>query len=81
MTRITVDAEMRKKLLNLSVPLELCDEGGWVLARLTPSTPDNDPDNWEELTPPVSDEEIQREIDSNEPMFTTEELIERIKQM
>ena len=81
MTRITIDAEIRKKLLNLTVPLELCDEGGWVLAWLTPSTPDNDPDNWEELTPPVSDEEIQRRIDSNEPTFTTQELIERIKQL
>jgi hypothetical protein len=45
MTRVTVDADLRKKLLNCATPLELCDERGTVLARLTPSTPWNDPEN------------------------------------
>jgi hypothetical protein len=81
MTRVTVDAEMKKKLLNLSVPLELCDERGWVLARLSPSTPDNDPDNWIDLCPDESDEEIQRAIDSGEQTYSTQELIDQIKKL
>jgi hypothetical protein len=81
MTRITIDAETRKKLLNLSVPLELCHEGGWVLARLIPSTPDNDPENWIQLCPDETDEEIQRAIDSGEETFSTQELIDRIKKL
>jgi hypothetical protein len=36
MTRIVVDELLRSKLHNLSEPLELCDESGRVLARLTP---------------------------------------------
>jgi hypothetical protein len=36
MTRIILDAEMRNKLLNLSQPLELCDEAGHVLGRVMP---------------------------------------------
>src|SRR4051812_20575172 len=59
MTKVIVDAELRRKLLFFTTPLELCDDAGQVVARLTPSTPWNDPDKWEELTPPVSDEELQ----------------------
>lgn len=81
MTRVTIDADLRKKLMNCTTPLELCDEKGMVLARLTPSTPWTDPENWIELTPPVSDEEIQRRIDSGEPTYTTQELIEKIKRL
>jgi hypothetical protein len=81
MTRVTIDDEMRKKLLNCTKPLELCNEAGLVLARLTPSIPWTDSEDWEELTPPVSDEEIQRRIESNEPTFTTQELIDKIKQL
>jgi hypothetical protein len=80
MTRVTLDDELRKKLLNCTKPLELCDETGLVLARLTPSTP-IDENDWEELTLPASDEEIQRRIDSNEPTFSTDELVEKIKRL
>jgi hypothetical protein len=64
--------------------MEFCDETGRVIARLIPSTPWDDPDNWAdmvELTPPVSDEELQRRLNSNEPTYSTQELIERIKRM
>ena len=60
MTRVTVDAEMRKKLMDCATPLELCDESGYVLAKLVPSTPWSDPENWEPLGPEPSEEEIQR---------------------
>jgi hypothetical protein len=81
MTRVTVDAELKKKLLDCTTPLELCDERGYVLAKLTPSTPWTDPENWEALGPEPSDEEIQREIDAGERTYTTQELIDEIKKV
>jgi hypothetical protein len=79
MTRVTVDADLRKKLLNCATPLELCDEAGQVLARLTPSTPRTDAQNWIELTPPVSDQELLRRLSSDEPTYSTQEVIDMIK--
>jgi hypothetical protein len=81
MTRITVDAELRKKLLQLNSPLELCDEAGQVIARVLPSTPWIDPDNWVELTPPVSEAELRRRMGSNEPAISTQELLDRLRQV
>jgi hypothetical protein len=79
MKKITVDSETRRKLLFLTTPLEICDDDGQVLARLIPSTPWNDPDNWVELTPEISDEEIERRLKEGGPTYTTQELIERLK--
>jgi len=81
MTRVTLDAELKKKLLNCATPLELCDERGYVLAKLMPSTPWSDPENWVSLGPEPTDEEIQREIDSGERTYTTQELIDEIKKL
>lgn len=36
MTRVTVDPELRKKLLELREPLYLCDESGLVVGESTP---------------------------------------------
>jgi hypothetical protein len=81
MTRVILDEEMRKKLFDCTKPLELCNEAGIVLAHLMPSLDGIDADDWEDLTPPASDEEIQRRIDSDEPTFTTQDLVERIKRL
>jgi hypothetical protein len=81
MTRVTIDAALREKLMDFRVPLELCDESGHVVARVAPSTPYNDPENWVELTPHVSEEEIERRISSDEPTYTTQEVIEKIKKL
>ncbi len=81
MTRVTVDAELKRKLLNCTTPLELCDESGIILAKLAPCTPETDPNDWIDLTPEVTDEEIQREIESGEATHSTEELIAEIKKM
>ena len=56
MTRITLDSDLRQKLLNLSQPLELCDESGRVLARVLPTI---DPSLYEGLEPQISKEELQ----------------------
>jgi hypothetical protein len=79
MTRIKIDAELKKKLLYFQSPIELCNEAGQVIARVIPSTPFNDPDNWEELTPPISDEELERRINSDEPTLTTQELLDQLR--
>ena len=79
MTRVTVDAELRQKLLNLTKPLELCDERGTVLARVTPAAPYTNGANGTELTPPVSDAELQRRLTSDEPTYSTQEVMDMIK--
>jgi hypothetical protein len=81
MTRVTIDADLRKKLMNCTTPLELCDERGMVLARLTPSTPLSDPDDWIELGPPPTNEEIERIMDGREPTVAHADLVEKIKQL
>jgi hypothetical protein len=81
MTRVTIDEEMQKKLLNCTTPLELCNETGVVLARLTPFTPCTDPEDWIEMGPPPTDEEIERIMDGSEPTVAHEELVQQIKQL
>ncbi len=72
MTRITLDAGLRRRLNNLSQPLELCDESGKVVARLTPVV---DISQYEPLEPQVSDEELLRRSQSNEKTYTTAEVL------
>ena len=72
MTRIVIDAETRRKLLDLASPLELCDESGRVLARLTPRY---DPSEYEELEPPISEEEMRRREDYKGRTYTTAEVL------
>jgi hypothetical protein len=80
MTRVTIDEEIRKVLLNFTKPLELCDETGSILGKLIPNRPHTDADDWIDLTPDLTDEELEREIDSGEG-YSTQELIAEIKKM
>jgi hypothetical protein len=57
MTRIVLDSELREKLHNLTEPLELCDEGGRVLAHLTPAVSSS---QRERIEPQISREELRR---------------------
>jgi hypothetical protein len=81
MTRVTIDVEVRKALLNFTKPLELCDESGTILGKLIPTKSDMTADDWIDLTPDETDEEIQRAIDSGEETYSTQELIDKIKKM
>ena len=72
MTRIVIDAELRKKLLDLKEPLELTDEEGKLLGQFTPAF---DPSEWEPLEPQISEEELQRRENSNERRYTTAEVL------
>lgn len=79
MTRVTVDDDLCKKLLNFVADLELCDDQGRVIARVQPSTPWNDPENWTELAPDITDEEWQQIRESGAFGITTQELIDHLK--
>lgn len=77
MTRITLDGEMRSRLLNLTLPLELCDESGQVLARVLPTI---DPALYEGLEPQISREELQRRKQNKGKTYTTAEVLARLNQ-
>lgn len=76
MTRITVDPELRMKPLDLSEPLDLCDESGRIVGMFMPInvTP---PSGYRE--PPLSEEEWTRR--QQEPGYTTEELLARLNSL
>jgi hypothetical protein len=59
MEQMVIDADLRARLRNLSVPLELRDETGHVLGHFTPAFR---PADAEELMKscPVSEEELKR---------------------
>jgi hypothetical protein len=78
MTRIIVDALLRERLQNLAAPLELCNDEGRVLARLTPVY---DPNEYGPLEPQVSEEELDRRSKSPEKRYTTEEVLRHLKQV
>jgi hypothetical protein len=80
MTRVTVDAELQKLLLDFTKCLELCDESGVVRAKLVPC-PAEDENEWIDLTADISDDEIEKEIESGDEGCNTEELIAEIKKL
>jgi hypothetical protein len=56
MTRVVVDAEIRRKLCDLTEALQLTDESGKVLGHYTPVQSDS------RLQPQISEEEIQKRL-------------------
>jgi hypothetical protein len=77
MTRIILDATLRSKLPDLSQPLELCDESGKVVARVTPVF---DPSEYEPVKPPeLSAEELERR--RQEPGLTTREMLAYLERL
>ncbi|HQU45335.1 MAG TPA: hypothetical protein PK867_21140 [Pirellulales bacterium] len=76
MTRITVDAELRSRLLNLSEPLDLCDESGRLVGIFTPVSTSPPPGYSE---PPLSEEEWKRR--EEEPGYSIEEVLARLERL
>jgi hypothetical protein len=72
MTRIVLDSGMREKLHNLTEPLELCDEAGRVLARLTPLLGFSHNENRE---PQITREELLRRKQSKGPSMSTADVL------
>ena len=77
MTRVILDEALRSKLHNLAEPLELCDESGRVLGHLYP---EYDLSKYEQWEPPMSEEEFRRLVQSNEPCYTTAEVLACLKE-
>jgi hypothetical protein len=78
MTRITLDADLRSKLLNLAEPLELCDETGRVLGRFFPTV---DSSQYEGLEPQISREELQRRKQDKGNTYTTAEVLAYLEKL
>jgi hypothetical protein len=76
--KITLDADLRKKLLDLVEPLELCEEAGIVLGRLFPHI---DLSKWELWEPPYDEEELRRLEQSPGRRYTTAEVLEHLKNL
>lgn len=75
MTRITVDSSLREKLLDLTSPLELCDDMGRVLAHVTPVKGSCE---YVPSGPQVSADELRRRATSDERRYTTREVLEHL---
>lgn len=72
MTRVVLESELREKLHNLTEPLELCDEGGRVLAHLTPAVSSSQRERSE---PQISREELRRRKERKGSPMTTAEVL------
>lgn len=81
MVRIKANNEIRKLFGDFTEDFEICDDSGRVLARVQRSTPWTDPDQWERLTPEITAEELKRRRTSNEPRYTTQEVIEYLNNL
>ena len=76
MTRVTVDADLARKLYGFSREIELCDESGHLLARVKPAI---DLSGFEPLNPPASKEELDRRSKSSEKRYTTQEMLDYLE--
>ena len=77
MNQVFLDADLRSKLHNLKLPLDLCDETGKVVAHVVPALDESDYERVE--PPPLSAEELERR--RNEPDFSTEEVLAHLKRL
>jgi hypothetical protein len=78
MIKIVVSLELRAKLHNLTEPLELCDEGGQVLAHLTPAIC---PPQSDRTQPEISREELSRRKQTKGRSFTTAEVLDLLARL
>lgn len=76
MTRVVVTDALRNLLPDLSQPLELCDEGGRVLARILPTM---DATQYEDLEPRISREEMRRRKQNKSKTYTTAEVLAHLE--
>jgi len=77
MTRVIVTDTLRSLLGNLAQPLELCDDSGQVLARVTPLC---DPSEYEAWEPPISEEELRRR-ESSDKWYSTAQVLARLNNL
>jgi hypothetical protein len=75
-TRVTLDDVLRTKLLNLTQPLEFCDESGKVVGSFQPAV---ELAGYERCEPEISEEELRSREQSNE-WYSTKEVLARLEQ-
>jgi hypothetical protein len=78
MTQIILDAATSGKLTGLGRSVELCDPSGKVLGRFVPLI---DLSEWEPVSPPVSEEELDRREKSGGKRYTTAEVLEHLRNL
>jgi hypothetical protein len=78
MTQIILDAATSGKLAELGRSVELCDPSGKVLGRFVPLI---DLSEWGPVSPPVSEEELDRREKSGGKRYTTAEVLARLEKL
>ncbi len=78
MSKITVDAALATQLDRVEGAVDICDPSGKVLGRFVPVF---DLNEVEFLTPPVSEEELDRREKSNEKRYTTQEVLDYLRKL
>lgn len=76
MNQVYLDADLRSKLHNLSLPLDLCDEFGKVVAHVVPAL---DESEFERYVPPITPEELEALRNQPGPDYSTEEVLAHLK--
>jgi hypothetical protein len=74
MSRITLDAELRKKLGDLTHVVELCDESGRVIGQIVPART-----NRHEL--PFTEAELDREVDDTTEWYSSDDIKGMLKSL
>jgi hypothetical protein len=75
--RITIDADLHRKLQDIVYPVELCNSAGQVVGRYEPVL---NPEVYT-LEPQISEEELERRSKSNEKTYTTAEVIAHLESL
>ncbi len=76
MTRIVVDAALKQRFQNFVRPIELCDEHGRVLARMTPVADDV---TCEPLTPDIDEATLRRRAEVGRVRLDAAEVAARME--
>jgi hypothetical protein len=77
-TQIKLDADLSRKMREMSSAVELCDPSGRVLGHFVPIV---DMSEWEAVTPEASEEELDRRERSNEKRYTTAEVLAHLEKL
>jgi hypothetical protein len=78
MTQLIVDADLLRKLRNLTEPLELIDEAGRPLGRVLPAV---GPERFEGLEPRITREEMERRKQNKGKTYTTAEVLKYLENL
>ena len=83
MSKYTLDFAICQSLRTMTQPVEVCDPAGHVVGKFFPTCP-VDLSEWEPVDPnepEVTDEELRRRAASNQPRYTTAEVIKYLESL